>query len=252
MAPAVFYVDPPAEPDAGGIASITGEEARHAAQVTRLRVGEPVDLVDGCGRRLEGEVVGVTRDRVDVRIVRTSLEPDPQPRVIVIQALAKGDRGERAVEAMTEVGVDVIVPWAAERCVTRWVGERAERGVDKWRTTARTAAKQARRARVPDVERMHSTAELEPWISGAALALCLDEAGEYPIAEAVVPHRGDVVLVVGPEGGISESERDRLVGFGARPARLGPSVLRTSTAGPVAAGVILSRTPRWSSPTGHV
>lgn len=250
MAAPVFFVDPSLEPDAEGRITMTGDEARHASQVSRLRAGESVHLVDGQGRRLEGVVASATRDALVVLVQRVVIEPDPSPRLVVVQALAKGDRGEQAVAAMTEVGVDVIVPWSAEHCVARWVGERAERGVAKWRTAARSAAKQARRARVPRIEPLHATSELAPWISGAALAICLDESATDPLARWDVPPAGDVVLVVGPEGGLSDAERAGLSQLGAHLARLGPTVLRTSTAGPVASGVVLSRTDRWGIPPG--
>lgn len=248
MAPHVFLVDPSAEPDSRGIITVHGDEARHAAQVVRLRVGEPVHLVDGHGRRFVGEAAQVARDHVDVLVTAAGIDPDPSPRIIVIQALAKGDRGERAVEAMTEIGVDVIVPWAAERCVTRWVGERASRGVDRWRATARAATKQSRRSRLPEITDVHSTDALEPWIRGAAMAVCLDEASDDPLAAMAIPAQGDIALIVGPEGGVSPEEAERLTAAGARTARLGPTVLRTSTAGPVASALVLSRTPRWGCP----
>lgn len=248
MAPHVFLIDPATEPDDRQVISLDGDEARHAAQVVRLRVGETVHLVDGAGRRLVGEVANVDRDRVQVRVAEVSLEPLPTPRIVVIQALAKGDRGERAIEAMTEVGVDVIIPWSAERCVTRLTGDRAVRGVDKWRATARAATKQSRRSRLPQITDLHSTEALRPWIADAALAICLDESADAPLAAMTIPHEGDVTLIVGPEGGVSRAETDLFSAAGARTGRLGPSVLRTSTAGPVAAAVVLSRTPRWGSP----
>lgn len=247
MAAPVFFVDPGSEPDASGLVAIAGDEARHAVQVVRLRAGERVDLVDGEGRRLEGTVHSASRERLEVSVDRIVQEPEPAPRIVVIQALAKGDRGEQAVAAMTEVGVDVIVPWSAEHCVTRWSGERAQRGVDKWRATARAAAKQSRRTRIPGVPALHSTADLDPWLTDAALVLCLDETAQDPLSAMDIPRSGDIVLVVGPEGGLSDAERDHLVDRGARLARLGPSVLRTSTAGPVGAAVVLSRTPRWGA-----
>jgi 16S rRNA (uracil1498-N3)-methyltransferase len=245
MAAPVFFVDPGTEPDQHRVIVVSGDEARHAAQVVRLRPGERIDAVDGHGRRFSGTVRMAARDRVEIDVTDDVREPEPDPRIIVIQALAKGDRAEQAVAAMTEVGVDVIVPWAAEHCVTRWSGDRADRGVDKWRATARASAKQARRARVPDVAALHSTHDLEPLLSDAALAVCLDESADVPLASLPVPASGDLVVVVGPEGGISGAERERLSALGAQPARLGPTVLRTSTAGTVGASVVLSRTSRW-------
>lgn len=247
MAAPVFFVDPGNQPDAEGVICITGDEARHASQVVRLRSGERVDLVDGVGRRYEGTVRSASRDRLDVAVERIVDEPDPAPRIVVVQALAKGDRGEQAVAAMTEVGVDVIVPWSAEHCITRWSAERAQRGVDKWRATARASAKQARRSRVPDVLPLHSTADMDARLSDAALVICLDESADEPLAGIDIPDTGDVVLVVGPEGGLSDAERAHLTGLGARLARLGPTVLRTSTAGPVGAAVVLARSPRWGA-----
>lgn len=248
MAAPVFFVAPGTEPGIDGIVSLTGDEARHASQVARLRAGERVDLVDGEGRRLEGAVRSASRDRLDVAVDRVVDEPDPAPRVVVVQALAKGDRGEQAVAAMTEVGVDAIVPWAAEHCVTRWTGERAQRGVDKWRATARASSKQARRSRVPEVLPLHSTADLAGRLGDAALVICLDESADEPLSGLRIPDSGDIVLVVGPEGGLSDAERMHLSGIGARSARLGPTILRTSTAGPVGAAVVLARTPRWGAP----
>lgn len=247
MAAPVFFIDPATEASVDASVSVTGDEARHAAQVTRLRPGEPVDLVDGEGRRVRCAVTAVTRDRVDALVEAIEIEPEPVPRVIVIQALAKGDRGERAVEAMTEVGVDVIVPWQADHCVTRWSGERADRGVAKWRSTARTSTKQARRARVPAVADLHSTRDLAPWLASAALAIALDESADAPVARMDVPEAGDIVLVVGPEGGLSDAEMAWLIDHGATPGMLGPTVLRTSTAGPVGAATVLSRTARWGA-----
>ncbi len=247
MAPPVFLVDSRPEPDALGTFTVTGDEARHAARVVRIRPGESVHVVDGMGRRLEGTVDSVARDEVRIAVDRVVDEPDPQPRIVVVQALAKGDRGEQAVAAMTEVGVDVIIPWSAEHCVVRWSGERADRGVEKWRSTARASAKQSRRARLPRVESLQCTADLAPWITAAALAVCLDESASQSLGGLDIPDTGDITLIVGPEGGLSDAERDCFVGLGAGLTRLGPTVLRTSTAGPVAAGIVLSRTSRWGA-----
>ena len=248
MAPPVFLIDPAVVPDAQGRVTLEGDEAHHAARVARLRVGESVDLVDGQGRRLHGEVMAVSRDRVDVAIHREDHEPQPSPRIVVVQALAKGDRAEHAVSAMTEVGVDVIVPWSAQHCVATWAGERVEKGPARWRTTARASAKQARRSRLPVISPLHATTDLDSWIRGSALAVCLDESADQPVATLDIPDEGDIVLLVGPEGGISPAERERLASLGAVTGRLGPSVLRTSTAGAVAAAVVLSRTARWGAP----
>ena len=228
-----------------GTVVLDGPEGRHAAAVRRLRPGERVDLTDGAGLLAECVVTAADRASLTLDVLARHREPPPAPRLVVVQALPKGDRGELAVEVMTEAGVDVIVPWAAERCVTRWRPERRDKALGRWRATAREAGKQARRTRLPEVPDLASTDVVAALIAAAPLALVLHEGAEAPLSAAEPPAEGDIVLVVGPEGGISEGEIDRFAAAGGRPVRLGPTVLRTSTAGVVAAGVLLAATGRW-------
>ena len=204
-------------------------------------------LADGLGRLAHGTVLEVpAKDRITVSIIAITEAPQPTPRLIVVQAIPKGDRGELAVEMLTEVGVDVIVPWAASRCVAQWRGEKAERGVEKWKSTARESAKQARRPRTPQLSALASTDDVVRLIRNTSPAWVLHEDGEARLSSISVPASGDVVLVVGPEGGVSPQELSAFADAGATAVRLGPSVLRTSTAGAVAAGIVLSRTTRWA------
>lgn len=229
----------------GDVIALRGPEGRHAV-VRRVRVGEEVELVDGQGSRLVGAVVGVDGAGIDVSVVSASVEPVAPPRLVVVQALAKGDRSELAVEMLTEIGVDVIVPWAAARSVTVWRGERAERGLRRWRTTAREAAKQSRRSRFVDVRPLATTEAVAGLLSEADLAVVLHESAQVPLSSVAVPSSGDLVLVVGPEGGVDPSELSTFAVAGGIAARLGSTVLRTSTAGVVGAAALLSRTPRWA------
>lgn len=250
MSAPVFLVEDPeslANIAPAEVVALTGAEGHHASAVLRLRAGDEVDLVDGQGRRVGGTVVQTSRDRIDVLATRIVDEPVPEPRIVVVQALAKGDRGEMAVEMLTEVGVDEIVPWAARRCVARWTGDRERRGLDRWRATSRAATKQSRRARVPRIEAVRDTDGVAALVSGAALAVLLDAGASLPIGQMTVPLSGDILVIVGPEGGVDPEERDRLVDAGALAARLGPGILRTSTAGAVASGILLARTARWDS-----
>lgn len=247
MALPVFFIDPAARAEPGSIIIVDGSEGHHAAQVTRLRTGEGVELVDGEGRRITGRVEAVAKDRIDVAVLGVEVEESPEPRIVVVQAIPKGDRAERAVEAMTEVGVDVIVPWSAAHCIVRWTPDRAAKGVTKWRQVARSAAKQSRRARVPEISDVHTVGDLAPWTDGASAVLLLDETSTLPLASCDIPQGGDVVLVVGPEGGLADREREDFVAAGAVPVHLGPTILRTSTAGAVAAAVVASRTARWGA-----
>ncbi|MBL7500140.1 16S rRNA (uracil(1498)-N(3))-methyltransferase [Frankia nepalensis] len=235
---------------AADVFTLGGPEGRHAATVRRLRAGERLDVTDGAGEVLRCEVAAARRDELDCQVLERVSVPAPAPRVVVVQALAKGDRGDLAVEMLTEVGVDEIVPWAASRSVVRWEGERGARSAARWAATATEAAKQARRARWPGVAPLASTAAVGDRLAAAGLALVLHEDATRPLAglagrHAPWPPAGDIVLVVGPEGGIAESELAAFEKAGAAVVRLGPTVLRTSTAGVAAAAVLLAATGRW-------
>ncbi len=220
---------------------LTGAEGRHAAGARRLQPGEVVDVVDGRGGRADCRVVRVGRDEVELDVVGRRLEPAAEPRLVLVQALPKGDRGELAVELATEVGIDAVVPWVAARCVMQWKGERGQRQRDRWQAAAREAAKQSRRAWVPAVEPLHTTTALRARLAGACVVV-LHESATEPLTGIALPRTGEVAIVVGPEGGITGAELDAL---GGTPARLGPTVLRTSTAGAAAAAVLSVRTGRW-------
>ncbi|MGA5202608.1 16S rRNA (uracil(1498)-N(3))-methyltransferase [Streptomyces variegatus] len=231
----------------GGRYVLDGPEGRHAVSVKRLRAGEDVVLTDGSGRWADCVVLGTEgKDRLILQLDSVHEEPPEQPRVTVVQALPKGDRGELAVETMTEVGVDAIVPWAAARCITQWKGDRGAKALGKWRATAREAGKQSRRVRFPEVAEAATTKQVAALLAGAAFAAVLHESGDAPLATAELPSTGEIVLVVGPEGGVAPEELALFEEAGAKPYRLGRSVLRTSTAGTAAAAVLLARTGRWS------
>jgi 16S rRNA (uracil1498-N3)-methyltransferase len=226
---------------------LTGPEGRHAATVRRLRAGEPLVLTDGRGARVSATVVETGRGELSVEVGSAELVPQPGVTVTLVQALPKGDRGELAVELATEAGVDALVPWSAQRCIAHWkTAEQRTRGVQRWRNAAREAAKQSRRPHVPAVADLTSTAEVGALVGGAARALILHETATGPLADAGLPGSGNVVLIVGPEGGLTEDELTIFRTAGAVPVRLGPQVLRTSTAGAVALGALGVLTGRWS------
>jgi 16S rRNA (uracil1498-N3)-methyltransferase len=225
---------------AGGVVELAGGEARHAA-VRRLRPGERVEVTDGAGLIATCTVVSGTRFLVESV---TEVAP-PALSLTVVQAIPKGDRGELAVEEMTEVGVDRIVPWAAARCVPVWRGPQP-RGLDRWRAAAREAAKQSRRAWLPEVTSPQSTAQVAALVGEATASVILEPEAADALSGLQVPAEGSLVLIVGPEGGNTEAELDAFTRAGASPRRLGPTVLRTSTAGAVAAAILLSRSDRWA------
>jgi 16S rRNA (uracil1498-N3)-methyltransferase len=241
----VFLVD--ALPT-GTTAVLDGAEGRHAATVRRLTPGELLLLADGAGGLARCEVAAVRRESLDLAVLDVTTVPAPDPRITVVQALPKGDRGELAVEMLTEAGVDTIVPWQATRCVTRWRDARGDKALAKWRSTAREAAKQSRRAWLPEVTALTTTSDVAALLSEADSALVLHEASSVPLSTVDLLVTGDhthIVLVVGPEGGVAPAEIDTFVQAGAVAVRLGDSVLRTSTAGVAALAVVSSRTGRW-------
>ncbi|HET7477392.1 MAG TPA: 16S rRNA (uracil(1498)-N(3))-methyltransferase [Dermatophilaceae bacterium] len=228
----------------GGEVRLGGDEARHAVSVRRLRPGEQVLLGDGAGLRVGAVVAAAEPSGLRLRVESVEREPAPSPRFVLVQALAKAGRDEQVVEQATELGVDEVVAWQAERSVVVWRGDRAERSRRRWELVARAAAKQSRRAWLPVVSGPERTPQLCRRVAGASLALLLHESATQPLAEVSLPGGGEVVLVVGPEGGISDAELGVLAGAGAVAVRLGSTVLRTSTAGPAALAV-LSAAARW-------
>ena len=203
-------------------------------------------MTNGLGRRHTGMVAVVSKETVDVDVQTVTDEPAPVPRLVVVQALPKGDRGELAVELLTEVGVDEIVPWSAERCVTQWRGDKVAKATDKWRATARESTKQSRRSWTPLVSDLASTRDVCARLAAAARAVVLHESATEPLAGIEAPTDGEIVLVIGPEGSLTDGEVAAFVEAGAAVRHMGAPVMRTSTAGAVAAAVILSRTTRWA------
>lgn len=238
-----FIIPDCADAAVGDVIALTGAEAKHAAVVRRVRVGETITLGDGRGTWLEGVVDDVAAARVTVRIESRRSHEAPAARIVLAQALAKGDRDELAVQAACELGVDEVVPWQAARSVSRWEGPKAAKGRERWASIVREAAKQAHRAWIPEVAEVETTARLAARAADARM-LVLDPWTEAPLT-GIRPDGRDIVLVVGPEGGIAPEELERLEAAGAERVRLGDTVLRTSTAGPVAIALLSANLGRW-------
>lgn len=238
-------------PDLAGVApgqevTVEGDEAHHAVAVRRLRAGERVILTDGRGTAATGAVASTGKRVFTVAVEELAHSEQPTPTVTVVQALPKGERGELAVEVLTEIGVSRIVPWAASRSVAVWRGDRVEKSLAKWRATAREAAKQARRSWFPEVMPLASTTQVAELIGAAATAVVLHEDGTARLGDVATPERGELLLVVGPEGGLAAEEIEAFEAAGALTVRLGAEVLRTSTAGLAAVSALLAQTPRWA------
>lgn len=241
MSPPLFLLDD--IPDAGELV-LSGDEGRHAAKVQRIKAGETVLVSDGLGALLTCRVLAVVPEGLKLEVSQRRHIAAPEPRLVVVQALPKGDRAELAVEVLTELGADEIVPWAAARSVTQWHGARGEKALAKWRRTAREAAKQSRRPRIPVIAELHTTAEVTKLLAGGVGLVLHEEAGSL-LASAPLPTGGDVVVVVGPEGGVAPDEVESFDAVGAGAVRLGDEVLRTSTAGAAAIAALSLRLGRW-------
>lgn len=237
----------PADAHPGASVDLEGAEARHALTVSRTRVGERIAVGNGRGLIVRGTVTDAGEGRLRVRADQVEQVAHAAPRLTLVQALAKGDRDELAIQAATELGVDAVVPWLAERSVSRWSGAKIARGRERWQTIVREAAKQSIRAWTPVVGDLAGLAELVVLPPRATVLVLDPDARESLTApDRIEDLRAarELVLVVGPEGGIAPGELSRLEEAGARAVRLGPEVLRTSTAGPAAlaaANVLLGR-----------
>ncbi|MFF2347483.1 16S rRNA (uracil(1498)-N(3))-methyltransferase [Pseudarthrobacter sp. NPDC058119] len=233
---------------------LDGSEARHAVTVKRLSPGEPVDIVDGAGTRMTGKVVSAAPSGLEVECGGVATDERPDVRLVLAQALAKGDRDELAIETATELGIDAVIPWQSERSIVRWKGDRATRAHAKWESAVAAAAKQARRAWIPEVRGAVETAGLSAAVEAADLAVILHEDAVRPLRTVLEEWQGsaqsgirEVLLIVGPEGGISPREVTKLCDKGAVTALLGHHVLRSSTAGPAAVVLASDVLGRWAA-----
>ena len=246
MALALFYVD--ALPEVGEVAVVDGDEGFHAANVRRIRPGEELDLGDGDGTVAHCVVEDVGKGRLTARVLHRRTVPIALPAVTVVQALPKSDRSELAIELATEAGADAFVGWQASRCVARWESSaKVDKGLRRWDAVARSAARQSRRPYIPSINGVVSTAELVQGVrDGGATALVLHESATAKLTELTMAQADSLLLIIGPEGGIADDEIAALSDAGATAVRLGPTVLRTSTAAAVALGALGALTSRWS------
>ena len=242
-----MFLAPRADLLEGTQVTLSGPEGRHAVSVVRVKVGEHIDLSDGDGLVVAGCVVEVRNpDELVIEVVERIIDDVALPRLVVVQAIPKGERGERAVELLTEVGADAIIPWAASRCIAQWKGDRAEKALTKWENTAKAAGKQARRSRLPQVTGVATTGDVVSMIAAASGAIVLHEESTTALTDWNPPIDGEIVIVVGPEGGITSDEVEAFRQAGAQIVHMGKSIMRTSTAGAAAVAVLGAVTGRWS------
>jgi len=227
----------------GDTVSLTKAEARHAVTVSRLKVGETVSIGNGAGLVVSGPIITAEHTELSIEVAEAERTPRSTPAVFLAQALAKADRDELAVQVATELGIDGVIPWSAARSISRWNGAKVAKGRDRWAAIVREASKQSLRTWLPDVLDLVTTKQLATFASSTRM-LVLEPTARHTLAELEVDDR-DIVLVVGPEGGVAEHELELLTAAGASTVRLGNEVLRTSTAGPAALAVLNVKLGRW-------
>lgn len=248
-----FFLDETLRAEAcvpGAVVSLGGSEAKHAVTVSRIRPGEQLQLGNGAGLMVRGTVVSSAAAELTLEVAEATVAEAPTPRIRLVQALAKGDRDELAIQAATELGVDGVIPWAAARSVSRWEGAKLARGRERWASIVREATKQSIRPWLPEVDELASTRQLAARAGSTRMLLLEPTASARltDVAASIVrdaPNEADIVLVVGPEGGIAPAELDLLTEAGATAVRLGETVLRTSTAGPAALAILNQALGRW-------
>jgi 16S rRNA (uracil1498-N3)-methyltransferase len=217
---------------AGSKIELDGPEGKHAVQVRRMRAGEAIQLSDGQGLRARGTVAEISGSSLIVLVEEVLTEELPARQITLVQALAKGDRDELAIQAATELGASAIIPWQAIRSISRWDGPKQAKGQARWQQIVSEAAKQSLRAFTPSVSGIVDTKELGLKVQDFDLVLVLDTSATEQLAQTSIPKVGKLAIVVGPEGGIDQGELALLEKAGAKLVSLGANVLRTSTAGP--------------------
>ena len=233
--------------EVGAVIDLTGPEAKHAVSVRRMRTGEAIQLTNKTGLRVRGSVESIIGNSLHVRVESVEQEQIPQFQLTLVQALAKGDRDELAIQAATELGVMAVFPWEADRSVSRWIGIKEAKGVERWQSIVTEAAKQSLSVWHPKVDAPIKGVQVAQLVDSYDAVLVLDPSAEKGIGSTNLPSSGTVAFVVGPEGGISELELEALEKAGAVRVNLGASILRTSAAGVAAISAILALTGRWGS-----
>jgi 16S rRNA (uracil1498-N3)-methyltransferase len=242
-----LFISPiPSDTKTGSKIRIAGAEAKHAMSVRRLQVGEAISVSDGQGQKARGKVSELSKDFLELNVESVENIERPKPQLVLVQALAKGDRDEMAVQACTELGIQTVIPWQSERSVSIWKSEKQDKHRLRWQTIATEAAKQSLRPFIPEVEKVLGTAELIDRLQSFDLTLVLDPTSSTALTSVSLIGHQSIAIVVGPEGGISPDELAAFSAAGARVVHMGASVMRTSTAGAIAVGGLLMRSQRWS------
>lgn len=231
----LFFV-PDLPTQVGASYSFNSEDANHAIKVLRIEVGEIFRVSDGNGGWANVKVNEVTKRSLETTVLEVGRQEPLDIQFTVVQALPKSDRAKEAVELLTEAGADVIVPWLANRSISR------TEVISKFATTAREASKQSRRLFIPQLHETVKEKGVIELIKNADLALVFHESAEVKLSEIITPQikAKNVVIVIGPEGGITDEELAAFAAAGAHVAGLGRPILRSAHAGLAALSAVNS------------
>ena len=231
----LFFV-PDLPSQVGASYSFNSEDANHAIKVLRIEVGEIFRVSDGNGGWANVQVSEVTKRSLETTVLEVGRQEPLEIKFTVVQALPKSDRAKEAVELLTEAGADVIVPWLANRSISR------TEVISKFATTAREASKQSRRLFIPQLHETVKEKGVIELIKNADLALVFHESAQVKLSEIITPQTKakNVVVVIGPEGGITEEELAIFAAAGAHVAGLGRPILRSAHAGLAALSAVNS------------
>lgn len=235
----LFFVD---HLGTGDTQELSGDEGHHAVAVMRLNVGEQLKISDGLGNWVSGPIKEVSKKSLKIDIAERGSTQLKKPELIVVQAITKSDRIKEMLELLTVGGADQIIPWQAERCISKWQSDSAS----KWQILIKEAAKQARRVKLPQLANEVTTNQLVDLFQSTDKVIVLDENAKSNISQINLSAEiARVILIIGPEGGISDSEISKLQSSGAVSARMGDLVLRSAHAGFAGLAAIQSSIGRW-------
>ena len=223
---------------------VAGDEAHHAIKVLRIKLGEEILVSDGAGNWVRAVVENIEKKTFRAKVLERGFQEEKSPRLIVVQGLPKSDRVKDAIEILVESGVDLIIPWQADRSISKWQKD----SLVKWQSAAVAATKQSRRFRKPEIIDGLSLSELLEIESENSAFLVMHESATTKLSEVVTSKfagMSEIIIVIGPEGGISDSELAVLEGAGAHIVGLGPEVFRSAHAGGAALSAVSALIGRW-------
>lgn len=222
----------------GGSYEFANDDANHAIRVLRMQAGDEFMLSDGNGSWSQVVATEVKKKSMQVRVMDSGFQAPLATTITVIQALPKGDRAKEAIELLTEAGVDRIVPWASARSIGK--------GSEKFAITAREASKQSRRFRIPEVTEVATTAQICEAIKLSDLAIAFHESATSKLSDQVSSHNVEhLLIIIGPEGGLTDEEIAAFTEAGAKVALMGRPILRSAHAGIAAVSAVSALLKVW-------